>query len=66
MTASMAQRIRLIIDTEEVLRRAVQIRAATNGTSPSEEMNDLIRDHFKKEIALARKAMENEDDDGVE
>ena len=41
-------RIRLIIDTEEELRRAVQIRAATEGRTTSEVLNDLIREHFAK------------------
>ncbi len=60
MTATMASRIRLIIDTEEELRRAVQIRAAATGRSPSEVMNELIREHFRTEISQARRAMRDE------
>jgi hypothetical protein len=60
MTATMASRIRLIIDTEEELRRAVQIRAAVTGVSPSEVMNDLIREHFRAEISQARRAIKEE------
>lgn len=59
MQATMAARIRLIIDTEEELRRAVQIRAAATGRSPSEILNDLIRENFRAEITQARKAMKD-------
>jgi hypothetical protein len=60
MNAGMAIRIRLIIDTEEELRRAVQIRAAATGKSPSEVLNELIQEQFRKEIAQARQAMRAE------
>jgi len=64
MNTAMATRIRLIIDTEDELRRAVHIRAAATGDSPSDVINKLIRIHFKPEIAQARRAMANEVDGG--
>ena len=55
MHAVMAERIRLIIDTDEVNRLAVRLAAVKAGKSPSEIVNGLIRQHLAAEIRDARK-----------
>lgn len=62
MSALMAERIRLIVDTEERLRRAVRIAAARRGISPSDVLNSLIEDHLPNEVAEAEKAIKEEQD----
>ena len=57
MPTVMAERIRLIIDTEEVLRRAVRLRAAARGITHSDVINELIRKHLPKEVADAERAI---------
>jgi plasmid stability protein len=57
----MAERTRLIIDTEEPLRRAVRIRAAKKGQSPSDVINDLIREHLPAEVAEAKREIAKEE-----
>ena len=52
--ADSTNRIRLIIDTEDALRRAVRARAANEGVSPSDIVNELIRKHLGPEIEEAR------------
>ncbi len=65
-TASMAEpkkatdRPRMIFDTTEEHRRAVQIRAAAKGKTPSEVLNELIAASFRVEIAQAKRAMKEE------
>lgn len=61
MTAVMAERIRLIIDTDERLRRAVRIAAARQGKKPSDVVNDLIRDHLADDLAAADDAIADEE-----
>ena len=63
MQPLMAERIRLIVDTEERLRRAVRIAAARRGVSPSDIMNELIETHLPNDVAEAVKALAAENDD---
>ena len=63
MSAAVAERIRLIIDTEERLRRAVRIAAARQGKSPSEVVNDLITEHLSEDVQAADDALADEADD---
>jgi hypothetical protein len=53
MTALMAERIRLIIDTDDVVRRAVHLRRIkTPGTpSNSDVVNAILREALAEEIA---------------
>lgn len=55
MLAEMAERIRLIIDTEEDFRLAVRLRAVKEDISPSEVINRLIAKHLAEELVDARK-----------
>lgn len=57
---NMADRIRLIIDTDERLRRAVHIAAARQGASPSEVVNALIAKFLQTDLALADAALAEE------
>lgn len=59
----MAERIRLIVDTEERLRRAVRMAAARRGLSPSDIVNELIVSHLKDDVADAEKAIAQENDE---
>src|SRR5262245_56694835 len=43
-------RIRLVIDTEEIIRRAVRLRAARTGEDNSVLVNALLREAFAAEI----------------
>lgn len=61
MSAVMAERIRLIVDTEERFRRAVRIAAARRGISPSDVMNELIETHLADDVAEAQKAIAAEE-----
>lgn len=67
MQAVMAERIRLIVDTEEQLRRAVRIAAARRGISPSDIINELVRKHLAADVAEAQKALAAEagEDSGI-
>ena len=58
----MPPRIRMVIDTTEELRRAVQIRAAATGKTPSDLINTHIRDEYRQEIGQARRALKAEAD----
>lgn len=60
MQAIMAERIRLIIDTDEVTRRAVRIRAARKGKTPSELLTELVREHYAREVKEAEQEIEQE------
>jgi hypothetical protein len=53
----MEKRIRLHVDTEESLRRAVYIRAGIRGIEASEVINELIREHLAAEVSMAEKAI---------
>lgn len=55
MIVEMAQRIRLIIDTDEELRLAVRLAATKADVSPSQLINELIRKHLAAEITDAKK-----------
>lgn len=61
MTTVMA-RTRLIIDTDERLRRAVRIAAARAGKKPSDIVNELIAEHLADELAAADEAISEEED----
>lgn len=63
MLADMAERIRLIIDTEEDLRLAVRLAGIKTDRSPSQVVNDLIREHLAAELADARKYAKGSADD---
>ncbi len=49
------ERIRLIIDTEEVIRAAVRLRALKTGKDNSEAVNDILREALASEIAEVRR-----------
>jgi plasmid stability protein len=51
----MAERIRLIIDTEEEVRLALHLAATRAGKSNSEMANDILRKALIKEIEDAKK-----------
>jgi hypothetical protein len=55
MNAVMAERIRLIIDTEEEVRLAVRLAATKADVSPSQLVNDILRKALAAEIQDARK-----------
>jgi hypothetical protein len=55
MPIDMAERIRLIIDTEEEVRLAIQLAATRAGMSKSEFVNSLLRKALANEIKDARK-----------
>lgn len=52
MNALMTDRIRLIIDTEDVVRRAVQLRKVKSGTGEtiSDIVNEILRAALAEEI----------------
>jgi hypothetical protein len=47
----MSERIRLIIDTDDRLRRAVRMAAARLGFTPSQFVNKLLEQHLVEELA---------------
>jgi hypothetical protein len=52
MNAVMTERIRLIIDTEDVVRRAVQLRKIKSGADTiSDVVNGILREVLADEIA---------------
>lgn len=53
MNAVMAERIRLIIDTDDIVRRAVQLRKVKGGTgeSASEIVTAILREALADEIS---------------
>lgn len=53
MNAVMAERIRLIIDTEDVVRRAVHLRKVKSGgdATASDIVNAILREALAAEIA---------------
>ena len=55
MTATMAERTRMIIDTEEALRLAVKLRAMKDGCSTSEVVNKILRRELREELADTHK-----------
>lgn len=55
MTGLMAERIRLIIDTDEDLRLAVKLAAMKSRKSASELINDILRKALASELRDARK-----------
>jgi hypothetical protein len=57
MSALMAERIRLIIDTEDVVRRAVRLRALKMGgdVTISDVVNAVLREALAVEIAEVEK-----------
>lgn len=50
-TESTAKRIRLIIDTDEVVRAAVSLRALKTGKGHSEVVNEILRAALAGEIS---------------
>jgi ribosomal protein S7 len=48
-------RIRLVVDTEEVIRRAVRLRALRTGKDNSDVVNDVLREALADEITEASK-----------
>jgi hypothetical protein len=63
MNAVMAERIRLIIDTEDVIRRAVQLRKvkAGLGESSSDIVNAILREALAEEIAELERHAQGEE-----
>jgi hypothetical protein len=55
MLATMAERIRIIIDADEEVRLAVKLAATKRDISISELVCGLVRDHLADEIKDARK-----------
>lgn len=51
------ERIRLIVDTTELLRRAVKLRAAKEGLTNSEVINRLIREYLAEELEEVEKSL---------
>jgi hypothetical protein len=53
MTALMAERIRMIVDTDEMMRRAVQLRRLKmpTGTTVSDVVNHILREALAEELA---------------
>jgi Arc/MetJ-type ribon-helix-helix transcriptional regulator len=63
MNAVMAERIRLIIDTEDVIRRAVQLRKVKSGAgeSVSDIVNAILREALAEEIKELEEHAASED-----
>jgi hypothetical protein len=57
ISSVMADRIRLIIDTEEEIRLAVRLAAVKADTSPSELVNSILRKALASEIEDAKRYM---------
>lgn len=55
MEVLMAERIRMIIDTDEELRLAVKLAANKAGVSASEFVNQVLRERLVQELRDARK-----------
>jgi len=55
MNTIMAERIRLIIDTDEEIRLAVRLAATKADVSPSELVNGILKKALAGEIQDARK-----------
>ena len=55
MNAVMAERIRMIVDTEEEIRLAVKLAASAAGVSSSELVNNILRKALTNEIRDAKK-----------
>ncbi len=53
MSVSMTERIRLMVDTEDVIRRAVRLRALKQGddVTNSDVVNAILREALADEIA---------------
>lgn len=54
MNSVMAERIRIIIDTDEEVRLAVNLAATKADISISELINGILRQHLTKEIEIAK------------
>ncbi len=54
MNTLMAERIRMMIDTEEDIRAAVKLAAMMEDKSPSEVVNDILRKALAEQIKSAR------------
>jgi hypothetical protein len=63
MSTVMSDRIRLIIDTDDDIRRAVQLRRIKmpRGTSTSDVVNQILRQELAEEIASLQHAPEEND-----
>lgn len=55
MSVCMAERIRLIIDTDEEVRLAVRLAATKAALSPSQVVNRILRQALAQEIRDAKK-----------
>lgn len=55
MNATMTERIRLIIDTDEDVRLAVKLAASKADLSVSDLLNRVLRERFAEEIRDAKK-----------
>ncbi len=55
MSVLMAERIRMIIDTDEEIRLAVKLAATKEGMGVSEFVNKLFRERLVNEIRDAKK-----------
>jgi hypothetical protein len=69
MSLGMAERIRMIIDTEEEIRLAVKLAATKAGMKVSDFVNAILREHLGPEIKDARKylpAHPKRGDDGAD
>lgn len=54
MNIVMADRIRIIIDTDEEVRLAVHMAATKADVSISELITSILRQHLAKEMAIAK------------
>jgi len=60
----MADRIRMIIDTEEEIRLAVKLAANAAGVSSSELVNSILRKALPSEIRDAKKYLPRRKQEG--
>ena len=63
MSAAMATRIRITIDTEEAHKRAFLARASIEGLTPQELFQQMVEKYCPDDLARAVKAIGEGDDD---
>jgi len=51
------KRLSIIFDADEVLRRAIKMRAAERGRTASEAIADILRTELAEEIEKARRSL---------
>src|SRR5262245_38984328 len=60
LMADNRERDRMVLDTTEVMKRAVRLRAAVDGVRPADVVNAGLRLYLAREIASAQERMESE------